>query len=122
MDAQLGYVRGERLRDGAREAGHLHLAEDHLEDALGVADPHRLADVAQGDGDLDGLVHRHFLQVDVDQILGDGVELHVPDDGHPLVGESPKVTWSSWVPPSWPWMRRKISLGLTVMFTGMPPP
>ena len=39
-----------------------------------------------------------------------------------LSADSPKETWSSWVPPSWPWMRRKMSLGLTVMFTGVLPP
>ena len=33
-----------------------------------------------------------------------------------------KVTWNSWVLPSWPWMRRKMSLGVTATFTGLAPP
>ncbi len=33
-----------------------------------------------------------------------------------------KVTRKSWVLPSWPWMSRSTSLGVTATFTGPTPP
>ena len=43
----------------------------------------RLTHVAQRHRHLDRLVHGDLLEVDVDQVLGDGVDLEVADDGHP---------------------------------------
>src|SRR4029077_1274208 len=82
VDVQVGDVGFEVLRNAAGQAGDPHFAEHHLENALRVLDPDRLAHVVDGHRDLDGAVHRHFLQVDVDEVLRDRIELHVPDDRH----------------------------------------
>ncbi len=57
--------------------------EHEVQDALLVSHPRRFAHGAYAYLDRDGAVHGHLLQVDVEQLLGDGIELQLADDREP---------------------------------------
>src|SRR5262249_40188500 len=80
-DRQVRDVGVDAPRNVGRQAGHLDLVHDEVEDALRVAHAdglaHRMHRYAHGDG----AVGADLLNVDVHELLGDGIELHVTNDG-----------------------------------------
>src|SRR5262245_49884824 len=82
-DRQVRDVGVDAPRNVGRQAGHLDLVHDEVEDTLRVAHAdglaHRMHRYAHGDG----AVGADLLNVDVHELLGDGIELHVTNDGHP---------------------------------------
>src|SRR5262249_18534048 len=85
-DHERGHVGVDPLRDRRRQARDGQLVQDQVQDALLLLDTRGLTDGAHGPLDGDGTVRGDLLQVDVQEHLGDRVELQIADDRHPRPG------------------------------------
>jgi len=76
----LGNFQGNKFRNPAGQAFHLHLSQEVAQDPPRHLDPDGLSDEAQGNGDDDLLFHGNFVEIHVEHIPGNGVELEFLDD------------------------------------------